>query len=385
MLGGKQAVFLSCTGALSAIARLARPVRDRLNAAGYHAVIVGDEPSLKGDFSPEEKVDGYLDASEAFVALATVDDRLGTSSTAVNIIDEIGRARRMPSLRDFVCVMKHPDVILPTNINPVYEHLDLADPDAAYGFIIRQLEAWDVVPAAPPAPPPAITGLPADYLEGLLDPNLLGAHDEINARIRRLFGTVSKQNQHQVAQDLFDSLFSLPKDGSEIHVAGDVLVACAHVDPELIDAAWIEPLVESDIFQHRAAAALLLWDQAVVNPGTVPLDYLAKLAKPSTEDWYVYAPAMAAVKELALTRLGALKIVLDLADSPEATDRDAAVSALSGISSVDPAIVWGFAREHLGRLAHDADEGVAKSAFDLLTRLNVLDPDTRHVYGRFGL
>jgi hypothetical protein len=88
---------------------------------------------------------------------------------------------------------------------------------------------------------------------------------------------------------------------------------------------------------------------------------------------------------LALTRLGALKIVLDLADSPEATDRDAAVSALSGISNVDPAIVWGFARERLERLAHDSDQGVAKSAFELFTRLSVLDPDTRHVYGHFGL
>ena len=105
-------------------------------------------------------------------------------------------------------------------------------------------------------------------------------------------------------------LFSLPKDGAEIHVTGDVLVTCAHIDPALIDDVWIGQLVESHVCQHRTAAATLLWDQAVVNPGAVPLDYIAKLAKPSTEDWYVYSPAIAALKELTLTRLGALKIVL---------------------------------------------------------------------------
>lgn len=385
VLGGKQVVFLSCTGALSAVERLARPIRDRLNALGYHAVIVGLEPSFRGDFSPEEKVDGYLDASDAFIALATLDDRLGTSSTAANIIDEIGRARRMPSLRDVVCVMKQPDVNLPSNISPVYESLDLDDPDATYEFIVRQLETWNVVPTVPPAPPPAITALPDNYLDELLDGNLLGAHDEINARVRKLFGALSKQDQHRVAHHIFDSLLSLPDDGTEIHVAGDVLVACAHIDPALIEDGWIEQLAESRIFQHRTAAALLLWDQAVVNPGIVPLDCVAKLAKPSTEDWYVYAPAIAAAKQLALTRLNGLGILLDLSDSPDATDRDYAVSALTEIADVDPAIVWGFARRHLEQVAHDPDEGIARRAFELLARLRELDPDVRHTYGHFGL
>jgi len=100
VLDGKLVVFLSCTGASGADDRLARPIRDRLNAAGYHAVIVGDEASLRGDFNPEEKVNGYLEVSDAFFALATLDPRQGPSSTAANIVDEIGRGRVMPSLKD---------------------------------------------------------------------------------------------------------------------------------------------------------------------------------------------------------------------------------------------------------------------------------------------
>jgi hypothetical protein len=83
-----------------------------LNAAGYHAVIVMDEPSLRGDFGPEDKVDGYLEAADAFVALATHDKRMGPSATAGNILDEIARARRLPGLRDVVLVMKEDGVKL---------------------------------------------------------------------------------------------------------------------------------------------------------------------------------------------------------------------------------------------------------------------------------
>ena len=56
-------------------------------------------------------------------------------------------------------------------------------------------------------------------------------------------------------------------------------------------------------------------------------------------------PAMAAAKELALTRRAALEILLDLGSSPGATDRYEAVSALSGIAGVDPAIVRALQRK----------------------------------------
>jgi hypothetical protein len=188
-----------------------------------------------------------------------------------------------------------------------------------------------------------------------------------------------------VARDLFERLLTVPDDGSDIHILGGFVEACARIDTALIEPGWIEQLIESEAFQRRSSAAVVLWDRALVDPGDVPLDQIAKLAKPSTEDWYVYSPAIAALKELALTRRAALHVLLDLAESPEATDRFTAVSALSGISGVDPAIVWGAAREQLERLAHDPDDGVASPAFELLVSLRQSDPDTRHVYGRFGM
>jgi len=74
---------------------LARPVRDELTARGYHAVIIMDEPLLRGTFDPESKVMAYIEASDAFVAFCT-DDIRNPGRTAQNIIDEIGRARAAP-------------------------------------------------------------------------------------------------------------------------------------------------------------------------------------------------------------------------------------------------------------------------------------------------
>ena len=143
----------------------------RLNAAGYRAVIAMYEPNPLGNFDPEDKVDRLMQASDAFVALATVDPRVSprptwwrrnpTTSTAQNIIDEIGRARVRPNLRDKVLVMKEASVRLPSNINPVYEPLDADRPEPAADLIERQLKAWGVVPEqSAPTPLPVITALP---------------------------------------------------------------------------------------------------------------------------------------------------------------------------------------------------------------------------------
>lgn len=43
--------------------QLVAPIRDRLNQLGYHAVIVQDEPSLRGSFDLESKVDKYIEAA----------------------------------------------------------------------------------------------------------------------------------------------------------------------------------------------------------------------------------------------------------------------------------------------------------------------------------
>jgi hypothetical protein len=73
MLEGRTVVFVSCMAAVKD--QLAGPTRDMLNDLRYHAVIVMDEPLLRGSFDPESTVSVYIEASDAFVALCTEDPR----------------------------------------------------------------------------------------------------------------------------------------------------------------------------------------------------------------------------------------------------------------------------------------------------------------------
>lgn len=134
----RAAVFLSVTEGQKTA--LARPFRDLLRPAveGY---IVSDLPLVGDAYSPEEKVDAYLERSQAVVVFATVDREAG-QFTRPNIADEIARARSKPHLRNRICVLKQSGVSLPSNTNPAYNHLDLDHPEPAFAAALEQLKAW---------------------------------------------------------------------------------------------------------------------------------------------------------------------------------------------------------------------------------------------------
>lgn len=380
MLNGRTVVFLSCQAADAD--QLARPIRDALRVQGYHAVIVMDEPLLRGMFDPESKVTGYIDAADAFVALCT-DDARNPGKTAQNIIDEIGRARMHPKLRDVVGILKEPSVTLPSNINPTWESLSITDPAAALVVIQSQLEAWDVKPdMASPAPIPSPT-LPPDVIDDLVEGVGLGEHDVAERRLLTLLARIRKRFHEQIVGCLFERTMAAEEDSTQIHVISSFLEAAARIDPGLIRPEWIAVLAESPIVQHRMAAASILWDLAEVSPGVVPLDLVASLAKPANEDWYVFSPAVGAAQQLVLTRKSAMGIFEALARSDDPEDRRSAAVALLDIAGINVALI----PEKLARrLARDRDETVAAQGRRLLEKIaGVTDRDRRWAYGKFGL
>jgi hypothetical protein len=153
----KPAVFISV--AESQKARLARPFRDLLVASGVRGFIVSDEPLIENTWTPEQKVEAYLDRSIAVVVLATGDlAASGDRYTRPNIADEIARARSRPGLRDRVCVLREHGVQLPSNINPAYEGLDPNDPEPAFRRAMQQLAEWGLPVSIPPEAPSPPSG-----------------------------------------------------------------------------------------------------------------------------------------------------------------------------------------------------------------------------------
>jgi pimeloyl-ACP methyl ester carboxylesterase len=134
-------VFISCSERQKVA--LGRPFKALLARSGLPGFIVSDEPRPEGTWTPEEKVDAYLDRSDAVVVFATGDLEAGEDRyTRPNIGDEIGRARSKPHLRNRVCVLKEHGVTLPSNINPAYEALDLARPEDGFERALAQLREW---------------------------------------------------------------------------------------------------------------------------------------------------------------------------------------------------------------------------------------------------
>jgi hypothetical protein len=150
MIEGRPTVFISYSEA--AKAKVAEPFKEFVDSLGLYGLLVGDEALPEpGATDPRAKVNHFLDQAQMFVALVTPDDRTeaGEVHTRPNIILELGAALDRDHLKNRVQVFKAPSVVLPSNINPVYESLDPERVDGIYAIFERQARRWDLLPQRP--------------------------------------------------------------------------------------------------------------------------------------------------------------------------------------------------------------------------------------------
>jgi hypothetical protein len=374
VLYGRPVVFLSCSEKFKLT--IARPIRDGLRKVGVHGVIVSDEPALpRTGWTADDKVESYLDASDAFLALCTADNELadGTVECRQNIISEIERARKKPHLRDKIMVFKAASVGLPSNIDPIYEKLGAGSIDETIDLIVRQLQTWGVIEAKANVATTRESAIDLDNLVGNIE---LGDHDKAARLAYDSALETRRADQLQAVKDLFDRLQNSTGDP---HIVAHALEGFARVDHSLVPADVIEDLSLSSVTEHRIAAIFLLWDLAEASPGQVPLGILGRLARPADEDWYVQAPAMAITKLLMLHRRHARLILDRLARSSDPQDRHEVADALGDLASVDTSAV---PPDLAKLLAKDRDALVASKARQVVNALKTLPKDAYEK--RFG-
>jgi hypothetical protein len=408
MLGGQVAIFLSCSEKFKQA--VAWPVRVVLGEHGMRGIIVGDEPALPGTGDDHEaRVGAYLDASSAFVALCTPDYGLsdGTSYPRASIIEEIQRAVSRPRLRDRCQVLKAPGVQLPSSITPTFDALDVSRPVAAAEIIVQQLASWGELPgqAGQSAAAPGAGGGVSD-----LDALLAGLRpDDQDAARRRAYGLLRGRDtagRREIADVLcqavladaehpgngavgpaatparLESAAARPAGEGRPAAAAALLQAVGRLDALLVPAEMIETLATCTGYLPRSCAANLLHDRAVVAPLDVPVEVLGQLVLPGAEDWYVWSPALAAAKELVLTRREAYVIFESLSDSPAAQDRHAVAQALLDIAGIRPDAV---AAELAQRLQGDADPLVAAKAGEVVALIGrASNAGAGNGYGHFA-
>jgi len=373
MLRGQVAVFLSCSEKFKP--KLAWPIRDALASEGLHAIIMSDEPPLPGaggiGGGAEGRAEPYLDASSAFVALCTADYELsdGSQYPRANIIDEIQQASARPHLRDRCQVLKAPGVLLPSDITPTYDDLDVARPAAAAEIIWARLQQAGIGPASRPAGPQPAGPETGDDVDALLAGLRPGEHDEARRRIYPLLRDRDSGRRRQLARELYRQITQSDDSGRAL-AAASLLEAALRLDAALVPGEMVEALATHPRYPARSCAANLFRERAAVAPLDVPVEVLGRLAWPSAEDWLVWAPAMAAVQQLVLHRRDAQVILESLAASADPQDRHAAAAALLGVATVDPAAVTA---DLAGKLAADPDPLVAAKAREVMT---VIEPVT---------
>lgn len=375
MLNGRPVVFLSCSDRYKE--SVAVKIRAALNEVGVWGVIVSDEPLLpRVEWDPDAKVESYMNAADAVVALCTPDNTLddGTLQTRPNIIDEIRMARERPNLRDRVLVAKARDVRLPSNINPTYERLDPADLDPLISIVLKQLRTWGVVGERRAAPATCRSAPAADQLLSGLG---LGDWDEAQ---RRAYNAAARAD-HADLEDIVDALLARVRQGDEAHIPGMLVQSLIEVDLELARPQLIEELASREDIASRMTAAMILESLARVAPALVPLGLLGRLARPADEDWYVQTPAMEAVTQLMSRRHHGRMILDHLARSADPTDRFAVGEALLKLARARPESVPPDLVEVLVR---DSDQLVGEKGGEVRKLIEQLPPDSYDRW-RFGL
>jgi hypothetical protein len=373
MLRGQAALFLSCSEKFKEA--LAWPVRDALAAQGLRVIIVSDEPPLPGSGSREARAEPYLDASSAFAALCAADYELsdGSKYPRASVVDEIQQALSRPHLRDHAQILKAPGVLLPSDITPSWDSLDVTKPAAAAEVILKQLQHWGIAGTAEAraAEPHQTCAWQPDDVDAVLAGLPPADHDEACRRVYPLLRDRSEDRRRWIARELCREIMEAGHEARALAAAA-LLSAVSGLDAMLVPDEMIEALAAHRGYQARACAAHLLRDRAAVAPLDVPVEVLGRLAKPGAEDWLVWAPAMAAVQELVLHRRDAYVILDALAASGDPRDRFAVAAALLAVAGTRPAAA---SRTLAEQLAGDADELIAAKAAEVMAA-------TEHVTGR---
>ena len=164
----------------------------------------------------------------------------------------------------------------------------------------------------------------------------LGDHEGAQRRSYQLMSQFTKDVQRRFVARLADLIFAIEQgdDNGPLIIACSLLEAISRLDPGLVGYGLVERMTLSPRFSTRSSAAVLLWEKATAAPGSVLIDLVGRLARPATEDWYVSAPAMAAIKVIVLAREDAYEILETLASSEDVNDRSAVVDALIDVGKV---------------------------------------------------
>jgi hypothetical protein len=178
--------------------------------------------------------------------------------------------------------------------------------------------------------------------------------------------TVLAQTDAQGRNSLFRALLTYRDVGEHESIIKALAIAqmCVGIAPWIVDRSDIIGLACHPDFTVRSSAAFICMKIANVEPARVPVDILLSLSR-YDEDWYVQAPANAALKAMAHATPAVMRIFIDRLKSEEHDEREHAASQLFDISKEEPEILN---QDILSVALDDLERSKDKNATDFIAK-----------------
>jgi hypothetical protein len=220
---------------------------------------------------------------------------------------------------------------------------------------------------------------PIPEIESLVNGMELGDWDAAEDKALQVLGRTDAYGHNPIIRDLL----SYRDAGKQETVMNALAIVemCAAAAPYLIAHSDIFELAAHKDFSVRSSAASMCMELARVAPDRVPIDVLLRLSN-YNEDWYVQAPANAALKTLAHRIPAVLRIFLNRLGSEDRDEREHAASQLLSISNEEPEILD---PEPLAKALIYLTKRKDKNARDIITRalanLQGVERQSKYKYG----
>lgn len=186
------------------------------------------------------------------------------------------------------------------------------------------------------------------------------------------------------SNDIFDALFEYQDcsdEDSRFWGARQTIESCVQLAPWLIRHDQLARLASHQNFSVRSTAAAICMDLANSAPDKAPIDLLLKLSV-YDEDWYVQAPAVAAIKTMARTFPSVLRIFYDRLESNTAEARFQAATAINEVAKKEPKLLdQDRLKKELRSLKAQADKHASAKIASALRELQGVKAATRFRYG----
>ncbi|HEY4354238.1 MAG TPA: 5'-methylthioadenosine/S-adenosylhomocysteine nucleosidase [Acidobacteriaceae bacterium] len=215
--------------------------------------------------------------------------------------------------------------------------------DAASAFAFELLEHLEPASSNDPVTetPPAEDGnefVPDPRIEEIIAGVGLGDWEAAaKAAVIVVAQTNSVSGQNNIFTVLLKYRDADDDDGNRLYSALQTLECCVRIAPWIVTRSQLAGLANHPNFAVRSSAAAMCMDLAHSSAGQVPVDILIRLSA-YDEDWYVEAPANAALKAMASTFPDVLEIFFGRLRSEHPDERAHAAHQVQSISEVDPSI-----------------------------------------------